>query len=79
MAAHKGPASLRPRCTRSCSSVAVIPVCRSTISNESVCQVTRSWVDVGCFHTRLLIIFMNCYSVSPEYFVYTVVFRRKAA
>jgi hypothetical protein len=26
MAAHKGPASLRPRCTRSGSSVAAIPV-----------------------------------------------------
>jgi hypothetical protein len=26
MAAHRGPASLRPRCTRSGSSVAVIPV-----------------------------------------------------
>jgi hypothetical protein len=23
------------------------------MSNESVCQVARSWVDVGSFHTRL--------------------------
>jgi hypothetical protein len=23
------------------------------MSNESVCQVTGSWVDVGSFHTRL--------------------------
>jgi hypothetical protein len=30
MAAHKGPASLRPRCTRSGSSVAAIPVYQST-------------------------------------------------
>jgi hypothetical protein len=30
MAAHKGPASLRPRCTRSGSSVARIPVYQST-------------------------------------------------
>jgi hypothetical protein len=29
MAAHKGPASLRPRCTRSGSSVAAIPVSQS--------------------------------------------------
>jgi hypothetical protein len=27
MTAHKGPASLRPRCTRSGSSVTAIPVC----------------------------------------------------
>jgi hypothetical protein len=30
MAAHKGPASLRPRCTRSGSSVAAIPIYQST-------------------------------------------------
>jgi hypothetical protein len=30
MTAHKGPASLRPRCTRSGSSVAAIPVYQST-------------------------------------------------
>jgi hypothetical protein len=29
------------------------------MSNESVCQVARSWVDVGSFHARLFIIFMN--------------------
>ena len=23
------------------------------MSNESVCQVARSWVDLGSFHTRL--------------------------
>jgi hypothetical protein len=28
------------------------------IVSESVCQVTRNWVDVGSFHTRLFIIFM---------------------
>ena len=27
--------------------------CRTTISSESVCQVARSWVDVGSFHTLL--------------------------
>jgi hypothetical protein len=26
---------------------------RTTTSSESVCQVARSWVDVGSFHTRL--------------------------
>jgi hypothetical protein len=30
------------------------------MSSESVCQVTRSWVDVGGFHNRLFIIFMIC-------------------
>jgi hypothetical protein len=25
---------------------------------ESVCQVARSWVDVGSFHTRLVVRFM---------------------
>jgi hypothetical protein len=29
MAAHKGPASLRPRCTQSGSSIAVVPICQS--------------------------------------------------
>jgi hypothetical protein len=28
------------------------------MSSESVCQVARSWVDVGSFHKRLFIIFM---------------------
>jgi hypothetical protein len=28
---------------------------RTTTSSESVCQVARSWVDVGCFHTRLVL------------------------
>jgi hypothetical protein len=29
------------------------------MSSESVCQVARSWVDVGSFHTRLVVRFMN--------------------
>jgi hypothetical protein len=28
------------------------------MSSELVCQVARSWVDVGSFHARLFIIFM---------------------
>jgi hypothetical protein len=28
------------------------------MASESVCQVARSWADVGSFHTRLFIIFM---------------------
>jgi hypothetical protein len=28
------------------------------MSSESVCQVTRSWVDVGSFHKRLMLRFM---------------------
>jgi hypothetical protein len=42
------------------------------MSSESVCKVARSWVDVENFHTRLFIIFMIFYSVSPEYFGYTL-------
>jgi hypothetical protein len=29
------------------------------MSSESVCQVTRSWVDVGSFHTRLVVRFVT--------------------
>jgi hypothetical protein len=32
--------------------------CMATMCSESLCQVIRSWVDVGIFHTRLFIIFM---------------------
>jgi hypothetical protein len=28
------------------------------MSSDSVCQVARSWVDVGSFHTRLVVRFM---------------------
>jgi hypothetical protein len=28
------------------------------MSSESVCRVARSWVDVGSFHTRLVVRFM---------------------
>jgi hypothetical protein len=31
---------------------------RFTMSSESVCQVARSWVDVGSFHTHLAVRFM---------------------
>jgi hypothetical protein len=31
---------------------------RATMSSESVCQVARSWVDVGSFHTRLVVRFV---------------------
>jgi hypothetical protein len=31
---------------------------RTTMSSESVCQVARSWVDVGSLHTRLVVRFM---------------------
>jgi hypothetical protein len=31
---------------------------RTTMPSESVCQVARSWVDVGSLHTRLFIIFV---------------------
>jgi hypothetical protein len=29
------------------------------MSSESVCQVAYSWVDVGSFHTRLVVKFIN--------------------
>jgi uncharacterized protein YdiU (UPF0061 family) len=31
---------------------------RTTISSESVCQLACSWVNVGSFHTRLVVRFM---------------------
>jgi hypothetical protein len=43
------------------------------MSSESVCQVARSWVDVGSFNMRLVVRIMNFNSVSPEYFGYTLV------
>jgi hypothetical protein len=30
----------------------------TTMSSESVCSVARSWVDVGSFHTRLVVRFI---------------------
>jgi hypothetical protein len=46
------------------------------MSNESVCQVSRSCVDVSSFLTRLMVRFMIFYSVSPEYFGHTLVIRQ---
>jgi hypothetical protein len=31
---------------------------RTTMSCESVCQVARSWVDLGSFHTHLVVRFV---------------------
>jgi hypothetical protein len=31
---------------------------RTIMSSDSVCQVSRSWVDVGRFHTRLVLRFV---------------------
>ena len=34
---------------------------KSTMSNESVSQVARSWVEVGIFHTRLFgVVYVTC-------------------
>jgi hypothetical protein len=33
------------------------------MSSESVCQVARSWVKVGSFRTRLVVMLMNSTSV----------------
>jgi hypothetical protein len=50
MAAHKGPASSRPRCTRGGSSVAVIPVCLMLLFGERLSSAfhvqTRSNVEL---------------------------------
>jgi hypothetical protein len=42
------------------------------MSSESVCQATRSWVDVDSFHARLVVRFM-IFRVSQEYFGYILV------
>jgi hypothetical protein len=34
------------------------------MSSESVCQVARSWVDMGSFHMRLVLTFMT-FTASP--------------
>jgi hypothetical protein len=41
--------------------------------SESVYQVAHSWVDVGSFHTLLVVRFMNFTALSSEYFGITVV------
>jgi hypothetical protein len=33
---------------------------RITMSIESLCQVSRSWVDVGSLHMHLVVRFMTC-------------------
>jgi hypothetical protein len=44
------------------------------MSSESVCQIARSWVDVGSFHTRLFgVVYFAIVSVrefldTPSYF-----------
>jgi hypothetical protein len=42
------------------------------MSSESVCQVARSWVNVGSFHTRLVVRY-DFHSVIPQHFGYTLV------
>jgi hypothetical protein len=41
------------------------------MSSESVCQVARSWVDVGSFYACLSCKVYDFYSVIPEYFGYS--------
>jgi hypothetical protein len=50
MAAHKGPASSRPRCTRSGSSVATIPVYHTSCFTYS---------NVGIWNADLNVTFMK--------------------
>jgi hypothetical protein len=52
------------------------------MSSESVCQVARSWVDVGSFHTRIFgVLYYAVASVrefldTPSYLIQLVVFVR---
>jgi hypothetical protein len=66
MAAHKGPATLRPRCTRSGSSVAVIPVYQS---NLVIKLKVNNRMFTGAFFS---LNFINCreyrMSISGQYF-----------
>jgi hypothetical protein len=52
MAAHKGPASLRPRCTRSGSSVAAIPIYHPSLQGLLVPAVTV--LGRACYMSRSL-------------------------
>jgi hypothetical protein len=47
------------------------------MSSESVCQVARSWVDMGNFHTCLVVRFMIFYGISPEYLRYTLIRKKE--
>jgi hypothetical protein len=57
MAAHKGPASLRPRCTRSGSSVAAIPVYQSLAFLSSSSSYVQS--QTNCFFSAPYIWYIN--------------------
>jgi hypothetical protein len=46
MVAHKGPASLRPRCTRSGTSVAAIPVYQSSSHPDHALSSPHSDIPV---------------------------------
>jgi hypothetical protein len=43
------------------------------MSSESVCQVARSWVDVGSFQKRLFGVVYFAYRLSPGISGYTLV------
>jgi hypothetical protein len=43
------------------------------MSSDPVCHAACSWVDVGSFYLLLFIIYLYFYSVSPEYYGYTLV------
>jgi hypothetical protein len=46
---------------------------RTSKSNETARRVARSWVDVDCFNTSLVVRFIKFYSGSSEYFGYPFV------
>jgi hypothetical protein len=45
------------------------------MSSKTVCQAARSWVDVGSFHTRLVVCFMIFTASVRKYFRYFLVLR----
>jgi hypothetical protein len=62
MAAHEGPANLRPRCTRSGSSVAAIPV---YLSSQLCISVLYCYGDI-CYMVMMMMIEL---SLGNEYAV----------
>jgi hypothetical protein len=67
MAAHKGPASLRPRCTRSGSSVAAIPVYQVKVERVLVCIYVSSYAIMA--FTRILLLYLLSITESWNLFI----------